>query len=44
MRKAIQIMIESDPEIRVVGMARDGQEGVEMVRNLKPDCITLDLD
>ena len=44
MRKAIQIMIESDPEIRVVGMARDGQEGVEMVRNLKPDCITLDLE
>ena len=44
MRKAIQIMIESDPEIRVVGMARDGQEGVDMVRNLKPDCITLDLE
>ncbi|MCH8326956.1 MAG: chemotaxis response regulator protein-glutamate methylesterase [Candidatus Marinimicrobia bacterium] len=44
MRKAIQIMVESDPEIQVVGMARDGAEGVEMVRNLKPDCITLDLE
>lgn len=44
MRKAIQLMAESDPDIKVVGMARDGMEGVEMVRNLKPDCITLDIE
>ncbi len=44
MRKAIQLMAESDPDIKVVGMARDGMEGVEMVRNLRPDCITLDLE
>ena len=44
MRKAIQIMVESDPEIKVVGMARDGLEGVELVRKFKPDCVTLDLE
>lgn len=44
MRKAIQLMVESDPEIEVVGMARDGLEGVEMVRNFRPDCVTLDLE
>lgn len=44
MRKAIQIMVESDPEIRVVGMARDGLEGVELVKKHRPDCVTLDLE
>ena len=44
MRKAIQIMVESDSEIKVVGKARDGFEGVEMVRKFKPDCVTLDLE
>ncbi len=44
MRKAIQLMAEEDPEIKVVGMARDGLQGVEMTRQLKPDCITLDME
>jgi len=37
-------MAEEDPEIKVVGMARDGFEGVEMTKKLKPDCITLDME
>lgn len=44
MRKALQIMLESDPEIKVVGMARDGEEGFRKVQELQPDIVTLDLE
>ncbi|MEE9464521.1 MAG: chemotaxis response regulator protein-glutamate methylesterase [Candidatus Neomarinimicrobiota bacterium] len=44
MRKAIQIMVESEQDIKVVGMARDGEEGVEMVRELHPDVVTMDIE
>jgi len=44
MRKSIARMIESDPELRVVGFARDGLEGVEQVKKLKPDVVTLDVE
>jgi two-component system chemotaxis response regulator CheB len=36
MRKALSIMLESDPEIQVVGTARDGEEGFQIVNRLKP--------
>ncbi len=42
MRKAIRRMLEADPEIEVVGVARDGAEGVRLARELVPDLITLD--
>ena len=44
MRKAITLMLESDPIIKVVGTARDGEEGVEKVRRLKPDLVTMDIE
>jgi len=44
MRKAISMMLESDPEILVVGKATNGVEGVEMVKELKPDVVTLDIE
>jgi two-component system chemotaxis response regulator CheB len=44
MRKAISIMLESDPEIEVIGMAHNGEDGLEMVKNLKPDLVTLDIE
>lgn len=44
MRKAISMMLESDPGITVVGTARDGEEGVEKVRLLKPDLVTMDIE
>lgn len=44
MRKAISMMLESDPEIEVVGNARDGREGVEKVKQLKPDLVTMDVE
>lgn len=44
MRKAITMMLESDPMIKVVGTARDGAEGVEKVQLLKPDLVTMDIE
>ncbi len=37
-------MLESDPEIEVVGMAHNGEDGIEMAAKLKPDLITLDIE
>ncbi len=44
MRKAITSMLESDPEIKVVGTAGTGEECLEKYRELNPDIIALDLD
>lgn len=44
MRKALSMMLESDPHIKVVGNARNGKEGVELAKQLKPDVITMDIE
>ncbi|MBI5017379.1 MAG: chemotaxis response regulator protein-glutamate methylesterase [Deltaproteobacteria bacterium] len=44
MRKALSKMLEADPEIQVVGTARDGFEALEKVAALDPDLVTLDVD
>lgn len=44
MRKALTTMLESDPSIRVVGVARDGAEGIEKIVRLTPDVVTLDVE
>ncbi len=44
MRNTLSSMIVSDPEIEVVGFARDGIEAVEKVVSLKPDLVTLDVE
>ncbi|MEI8350131.1 MAG: chemotaxis-specific protein-glutamate methyltransferase CheB [Candidatus Omnitrophota bacterium] len=43
MREALRAILSSDPGLEVVGMARDGREGVEKALALKPDVITMDL-
>ncbi len=44
MRKAISTMLEKDPEIKVVDTARNGQEGLEKIKKLDPDVVTLDIE
>ena len=44
MRKALAAMLSKDPEIEVVGAARDGEEGLEMIRRHQPDVVTLDIE
>jgi two-component system chemotaxis response regulator CheB len=42
-RERITAILNSDPEVVVVGEARDGVEGVEQTGQLKPDVITMDI-
>jgi len=44
MRNTLTGMIKSDPELEVVGIARDGIEAIEKVVSLKPDIVTLDVE
>ena len=39
MRKALAAMLGKDPEIEVVATARDGEEGLEMIRRHQPDVV-----
>jgi two-component system, chemotaxis family, protein-glutamate methylesterase/glutaminase len=42
-RHVLKRLLESDPEIRVIGMAADGGEAVELTAQLRPDLVTMDL-
>ena len=43
MRVKIRSIIESDPNMRVIGVARNGLEAVEKVKTLQPDVVTMDI-
>ena len=43
LRKGIRSLLEDDPDIEVVGEARDGCEAVTMTDTLKPDILLTDL-
>jgi two-component system chemotaxis response regulator CheB len=42
-REMLSQILSSDPAIEVVGQAKDGKEGVEMVARLTPDLVTMDI-
>ncbi len=44
MRKAIADILESDPSLEVIGTAKDGLDGLEKIKALGPDVVTLDID
>ena len=44
MRKVIADMISSDDDMEVVGVARNGEEALEMIVSRKPDVVTMDVE
>ncbi len=44
MRRSLTRLIESDPDLKVVDTARDGEDAIEKTKRLKPDLITLDIE
>jgi two-component system chemotaxis response regulator CheB len=42
-RKVVREVLTADPEIEVVGIARDGLDAIEKIAELAPDVLTLDL-
>lgn len=44
MRREIRRLLESDPEIHVVGVSRNGQEALQHIAELNPDVVTLDIN
>jgi two-component system chemotaxis response regulator CheB len=44
MRRTLRNIIESDPELEVVGTARDGVDAVNKARELRPDVVTMDIN
>ena len=43
MRKVLRGIVSSDPELQVIGEARDGREAVSLAASLQPDVITMDI-
>jgi two-component system chemotaxis response regulator CheB len=44
MCKVLQQIINSDPQLEVVGQGRDGRDGVALAESLRPDVITMDIN
>lgn len=44
MRKLISDFLSEDPRIAVIGTARNGEDGIKKIKELKPDVVTLDVE
>jgi two-component system response regulator DesR len=41
--ESLRALIESQPELTVIGVARDGQEAMDLTDRLEPEAVVLDL-
>jgi two-component system chemotaxis response regulator CheB len=44
MRRTLSNLINGDPDLIVVGAARDGEDAVRKARDLRPDVVTMDIN
>jgi two-component system chemotaxis response regulator CheB len=44
MRKVLETILTSDPQVQVIGHAKDGREAVALNESLKPDVISMDIN
>ena len=44
MRKVISDIIDADPDMMVIGKARDGEEALQKIEELRPNVVTLDVE
>lgn len=44
MQKILIDLLQSDPQISIIGTARDGEEALSKIANLHPDVVTLDIE
>ena len=44
MRSGLKLVLQQDPEIEVVGAAKDPYEARELIKSLNPDVLTLDVE
>ncbi len=42
-RQGLEMFFDSDPEVTIVGEARNGEEALELAQDLRPDVILMDL-
>jgi DNA-binding NarL/FixJ family response regulator len=42
-RQGIRLVLETDPELEVVGEAASGEDAIERVRDLKPNVVVMDI-
>jgi len=43
LQELLSFILKSDPEINIIGIAKDGEEAIDFVKNHKPDVITMDI-
>jgi hypothetical protein len=44
MRQKLRQIVEADPELEVVGVARDGEDAIAKARELRPAVVSLDIN
>jgi two-component system chemotaxis response regulator CheB len=43
LRQGTRFILESDPQLKVIGEARNGEEAIALTKRLQPDVITMDI-